>query len=253
MWFDEAKKLIGQVDGDVGLLVKNLNSGETFAYGEDVQYPSASTIKVPILLTLLDAAAAGRVDLSAASPVSQADIVGGSGIVQFLSEKIPFTLLDHAVMMIDLSDNTSTNQLIAAVGMDSINAKCRDLGLKDTVLGRKLMDFEARKRGKDNFTSCRDMLIIFEAIHNNPVKYALALKLLKQQMINNLLPLLMTPVELDFAHKTGDLEGVRHDVGIMYLGVPVFIAFMTKNLKRDLDGIKLANDIGLLVYNEYKE
>ena len=252
MWFDEAKQLIGKVDGDVGLLVKNLNSGETFGHGEDVQFPSASTIKVPILLTLLDAAAAGRVDLNAASPVSKRDIVGGSGIIQFLGEKIPFTLLDHATMMIDLSDNTATNQLIAALGMDSVNAKCRELGLKETVLGRKLMDFEAIKHSKDNFTSCRDMLVIFESIHKNPEKYALALKLLKQQMLNDLLPLLTTPAELEFAHKTGSLIGVRHDVGIMYLDVPVFVAFLTKNLKRDLDGIKLANEIGLLIYNAFK-
>ena len=252
MWFEKAKQLIAGVEGEIGLLVKNLASGETFAYGEGTVFPSASTIKVPILLTLLDAAAEGRVDLNAASPVSKADIVGGCGIVQFLSEKIPFTLLDHATMMIDLSDNTATNQLIANVGMDRVNAKCRELGLKDTVLGRKLMDFEAKKQGRDNFTSCADMLVIFETIHKNPERYALALKLLKQQMLNDLLPLLTVPDEFEFAHKTGDLGGVRHDVGIMYLRDPIFIAFMSKNLKRDLDGIRLANEVGLLIYNEFK-
>jgi len=253
MWFDKAKQMIGDTEGDVGLLVKNLSTGEVFAHGEDVQFPSASIIKVPILLALLDEAARGHVDLKTVSPVPPANIIGGCGIVQYLGDNIPFTLLDHAVMMIDLSDNTCTNQLIDAVGLDKINDKCRELGLKETVLGRKLMDYAARSRGIENLTSCRDMLVIFEHIHNNPDKYALALKLLKQQMLNDLLPLLAYPDEFEFAHKTGELSGVHHDVGIMYLKDPVFIAFLTKNLKRDLDGIKLANEIGLLIYSEYKK
>ena len=253
MWFDKAKLLIGETKGDVGLLVKNLATGDVYAHGENVIFPSASIIKVPILLTLIDEAAKGKVELKTVSPVPPAEIVGGCGIVQYLGENTPFTLLDHAVMMIDLSDNTSTNKLISAVGLDSVNNKCRELGLKDTKLGRKLMDYAARDRGIENITSCRDMLVIFEHIHNNPDKYALALKLLKQQMLNDLLPLLAYPDEFEFAHKTGELSGVHHDVGIMYLKAPIFIAFLTKNLKRDLDGIKLANEIGLLIYNEYKQ
>lgn len=251
MWFEKAKQLISQVEGDAGLLVKNLKTGESFGYNETLKFPSASTIKVPILITLLDAAAGGRINLDAAAPVPKADLVEGSGIVCFLSEKLPFTLLDHATMMIDLSDNTSTNKLIEELGMESVNAKCRELGLKETVLGRKMMDFEARKQGRDNYTSCRDMLIMYEHIYNNPEKYKLALKILKQQILNSLLPLMM-PGEPVFAHKTGGLEGIKHDAGILYLGVPVFVCLLTKELKKESEGIKLANEIGLLIYNEYK-
>jgi beta-lactamase class A len=251
MWFEKAKKLISAVEGEVGFLVKNLATGETFAHNADAVFPSASIIKVPILAALLDAAAEGRLDINAISAVSPSDIVGGCGVIQILSEKLPLTILDHATLMIALSDNTATNQLISIIGMDNINAKCRELGLKDTVLGRKLMDFEAKKQGKDNFTSCADMLILFEKMHNNPEQYALALKLLKQQLLNDLLPA-YTGFKFDFAHKTGELGGVRHDVGIMYLDVPVFAAFLTKNLAKDLDGVRLANDIGILLCQEFK-
>ena len=253
MWFDKAKQLIGKADGEVGLLVKNLATGETFAYKEDEAFNSASTIKVPILLALLDEAAEGRLDLNAASPASGQDIVGGAGIVQFLSAGLPLTLLDHAALMIDLSDNTSTNKLISTLGFDIINGKCRALGLKDTVLDRKMMDFKARDQGKDNFTSCRDMLVIFESIYKNQQKYERALKILKQQIFNELLPRFTIPMEYDFAHKTGSLPGLRHDVGIMYLKDPIFVAYLSKNFKNELETINLANEIGLLVYNEYKK
>ena len=252
MWFEKIKNLIGTVEGEVGFLVKNLASGETFAHNETTVFSSASIIKVPILVALLDAADKGQVDLNAISVVSPSDVVGGCGIIQILSEKLPLTLLDHATLMIDLSDNTATNQIISVVGMDNINAACRELGLNDTVLGRKLMDFEAKKQGKDNFTSCRDMLTLFEKLHNNSEKYALALKLLKQQLLNDLLPA-NTGFKFDFAHKTGELPGVRHDVGIMYLDVPVFVAFMTRNLAKDIDGIRLANEIGIILCKEFKK
>ena len=255
MWFDEAKKLIDKADGEVGLLVKNLNSGETFCNDKiNERFPAASTIKVHILLALFDAAFEGQVDLNAASPASPENIVGGSGVVQFLSQKLPFTLLDHAVMMIDLSDNSSSNKLIDVLGIDVINDRCRKLGLNNSILARKFMDFEARDRGLENFTTCKDLLTAFEIVFNNPAKYELALKILKQQMVSDLLPFLTPLDEYEFAHKTGSLPGmgIRHDAGIMYLSDPVFIAFMTKGFKKDLDAIRLANDIGLLIYENYK-
>ena len=252
MWFEKAIELINKARGDVGLLVKNLSTGQTFAHRENDAFTSASTIKVPILLALLDEAAEGRLDLNAASPVPTGNIAGGSGIVQFLSDKLPFTLLDHATLMIDLSDNSCTNQLISIIGMDVINRKCEALGLKNTILARKMMDFQAREQGKDNFTSCSDMLLLFESIYNNPKKYEEALKILKQQMVNDLLPLLTIPQDYEFAHKTGGLPSVRHDVGIMYLKNPIFVAFLTNNFEKDLDAVSLANQIGLLIYNEFK-
>ena len=252
MWFEKAKQLISKVEGDIGFLVKNLATGETFAYRDDEVFPSASTIKVPILWALNDEAAEGRLDLNMACPVPPSEVVDGAGIVKFLSGNLQYTLLDHATLMIDLSDNTSTNQIIAALGMDKINAKFKDLGLKETVLGRIMMDFDARDQGRDNFTSCRDMLLIFNTIHDNPEKYAPALKILKQQILNYLLPHLIYPKDFKFAHKTGGLPSVRNDVGIMYLSVPVFVAFFAKNLKIDIQAVKLANEIGLLIYNEYR-
>jgi len=251
MWFDRAMEMIKGTEGEIGFLVKNLVSGFFFGYREDEKFPSASTIKVPILLTLIDAAAEGSVDLDRVYPVLPGEIAGGSGMIRFLSGSLPFTLLDHAMMMIDVSDNTATNRVIDVAGMDKVNAKCRELGLKETVLGRKMMDFKARKQGRDNYTSCRDLLKVFEHIHNNPVKYSLALKLLTQQMHNDLLPHLIPREGFEFAHKTGSLEGIRHDAGIMYLRDPVFVALMTKDLKNEADGILLANRIGLLIYNEF--
>jgi beta-lactamase class A len=252
MWFEQAKEVIEKIDGDIGLLVKNLDTGETFSHQEDVVFPSASTIKVPILISLMDAVAEGKFDLNAPAPIPAGQVAGGCGIIQLLSEEIPFTLLDHAKMMIVLSDNAATNQLIATLGIDEINATCQKLGLKDTILGRKMMDFEAKLQGKDNFTSCQDMLTIFELLHRNPQQYDTAIQILKEQMLNDLLPTYTDRESYAFAHKTGELPGIRHDVGIMYLDAPIFVAFLSKNLSDEFAGIRLANELGVLILNAFR-
>jgi beta-lactamase class A len=113
------------------------------------------------------------------------------------------------------------------------------------------MDFEAKMQGRDNFTSAQDMLAIFEMLHNNPEQYAGTLQILKLQMLNDLLPTYTNRESYAFAHKTGELPGVRHDVGIMYLDEPIFVAFLSKNLSDEFAGVRLANELGVLIYNEF--
>ena len=254
MWFDEAKKLISQVEGDIGFLVKNLKTGETFSHNSDMVFPSASTIKVYVLLALADEAAAKRMDMNEVLPSSPGN-VGGCGIIDYLSDKLPFTLRDYAVFMITISDNAATNILITAIGLETINANIQSLGAKDTVLGRKLMDFEAMKLGKQNLTTCEDLLKAFAHMQNDTEKYADVLKILGHQQLQEMLPAYIPGIgeKVIFPHKTGELSGVRHDVGIMYVNdEPIFICFLSKGLKCNVDGVRLANDLGFMVYNHFK-
>ena len=252
MWFEQAKASIASVDGDIALLVKNLATGEIFSHRGDEVFPSASTIKVPILVTLLGAVAEGKLDLNAPAPIPTGQVAGGCGIIQMLSAEIPFTLLDHAIMMIVLSDNAATNQLISTLGIDAINATCQKLGMKDTVLGRKMMDFEAKQRGLDNFTSCQDMLTLFTFLHQNAAQFDGAVQILKAQLLNDLLPTFTNRASYAFAHKTGELPGIRHDVGIMYLDDPIFVAFLSKNLTDEFAGVRLANELGVLLCDTFQ-
>lgn len=249
MWFEKAKELINATRGDISFLVKNLNTGEFFSHREDEVFPSASIIKVPILIALLEGAREGLFDLNKSYHIGDERIVGGCGIILYLSD-LPYTLMDYATLMIDLSDNTATNKLIDIVGIDTISAKNREIGLLDTVLERKLMHLEGANKHKRNLTSPRDMLKLFEWIYKDCEKHEIALKLLKQQLLNDLLPA-FTKKDYEFAHKTGEISGVRHDTGIMYLKDPVFVAFMSKNLSDEFEGVKLANDLGRMVVEEF--
>jgi beta-lactamase class A len=253
MWIEQVNRLIAQTEGQVGLLINNLATGEVlFAKNEEMVCPSCSIIKVAVLLTLVDEAAAGRVELNQAAPLAAGEAAGSCGLTEHLSPGLPLTYRDYALFMIGVSDNMATNKLISLLGMEKINVKLAELGMKDTVLGRKMMDFEAKKQGRDNFTSCADMLILFSHLYNQPEKYTEALGILKRQQLNNQLAGWLDLDEFEFAHKTGELPGLRHDIGIMYLHEPIFVAFMSQELKQISDGNRLANEIGWLLYQNYK-
>jgi len=250
MWMEQAKKLIVTTDGLIGFLVKNLRTKEVlFSHNAEMIFPSASVIKVPILMALMRETEAGRLDLGEALPVSGENLVEG-GLVHAMTEGIALPWRDHALFMIALSDNASTNHIISRLGFENVNARIRELGMTSTVLGRKMLDFEARSRGKDNLTCCGDMLILFEHLHENPDKYKEVLKILKKQIHNNLLSGLLDPDTLEFAHKTGALPHTLLDTGIMYLRDPIFVAFMSKELKKEKDGHRLAHELGLLICEE---
>jgi len=251
MWIEQARRLIAATGGSIGLLVKNLRTKEIlFSHNAEAVFPSASVIKVPILMAMMREAEAGRLDLGEALPVSGENLVEG-GLVHAMTEGLALPWRDHALFMITLSDNASTNHIISRLGFETVNAMIGELGMTSTVLGRKMLDFQARSRGNDNFTSCRDMCTLFEHLHENPGKYKEVLNILKKQIHNNLLSGLLDPDAFEFAHKTGALSHTLHDTGIMYLGDPIFVAFMSKDLKREQDGYRLAHELGLLIYEEY--
>lgn len=253
MWADRVSGLIAKTEGQVGLLVKNMATAEIlFSHNANMVFPACSIIKLPILLTLIDEAVAGRVDLGQTAPLADDEVAGGCGLTRHLSKNLPLSYRDYAVFMITVSDNDATNKLITLLGIENINAKVKGLGLKNTILGRKMMDFEAKKQGKDNFTSCSDMLTVFDRFYRYTDKYEDALYILKQQQINNLLSGVLDTDAFEFAHKTGDLPRTRHDIGIMYLKEPIFIAFMSKELKSENEGHRLAHEIGALIYEYYK-
>jgi beta-lactamase class A len=250
MWMEQAKSLIAATDGVIGFLVKNLRTKEILlSHNAEMIFPSASVIKVPILMALMREAEAGRLDLGEALPVSGEDLAEG-GLVHAMTHGLALPWRDHALFMIALSDNASTNHIISRLGFESVNAIIGELGMANTALGRKMLDFEARSRGKDNFTCCNDMLILFEHLHENQDKYKEILNVLKKQIHNNLLSGLLDPDAFEFAHKTGALPHTLLDTGIMYLRDPIFVAFMSKELKREKDGYRLAHELGLLICEE---
>lgn len=145
-----------------------------------------------------------------------------------MHDGIEVTIRDLCNLMIILSDNTATNVLIDRLGIDEINKTIKNLGLKNTILSRKMYDMESKKLGNENYFSLSDMAIILESIHNETLISQSVSKeiktIMKEQQINHKIPYYI-PEDVTILHKTGEADGITHDIGIVYSKNPFIIGF----------------------------
>ena len=107
--------------GSLGVFVKRLDSGESFAYGADKRWYLASTVKVPIAITLLRQVDDGKLELRQQMTLEETDKVDGSGPVVWSAAGTRYTLDTLLERMLGVSDNTAANMLVRAEGEDRLN------------------------------------------------------------------------------------------------------------------------------------
>jgi beta-lactamase class A len=142
----ELRRIASGYSGKATFALTDLTSGEHIARDEDDVMPTASLIKVPILVALYQAAHKGRVALTDRIAYREDQKVLGSGVLVHLTPGVEMTVRDAATLMIVISDNVATNMMIDLVGLDRINETMRGLGLTQTALFQRLGD---RKAGLD--------------------------------------------------------------------------------------------------------
>ncbi len=193
-------------------------AGVKFGAAEDEAFASASLIKVLVLAELLRRADSGLVSLGEEVVVGPEDLVEDSEMLGAMMLPARVSLGGLAGAMITVSDNAATNGLIRRLGMDRINALAGELGLRRTSLRREMMDFGARLRGEENTTSASDMVALMREIWAGsvftPESRGLALGLLLGQRLVSKLAF-SAPPGARYAHKTGELDGVENDAGIL--------------------------------------
>ncbi|MHB8675858.1 MAG: serine hydrolase [Candidatus Acidiferrales bacterium] len=224
-------------DGVMGIFVKDLTSGQTFAVNADTIFPQASSIKIPLLIELMRQAQAGKINLRDRVDIHRAGLVGGSGVLQFFSDGgSSVSIHDLAVLMVVLSDNSATNLLIDRVGMNDVNSMLDGLGLRHTRLARKMMDIAAEQAGRENHSTPREMATLVEQLN--------AGKLLDAEYTKVTLEILEYPKDsplragvpdtITVAEKPGSLTGAQCDSGVVLLeGRPYVISVMTTYNRAD--------------------
>jgi beta-lactamase class A len=232
------EKVSENYEGIMGIAIKDLTNGESFMINSDEVFPVASTIKVPILMEFYKQVEEGKIDPTKSVRYEEAQRAGGSGVIKTLTTgAVIMPLIDYVTLMINVSDNSSTNYLIDLLGMDKINSTISELGLRETRLLRKMMDIEAFKAGKDSFTTPRELVILFEELYKSakltPFVCVETLKMLKkpkegivQGVIRN-----AVPDSVDVADKSGWVDGATLDSGIVYQqGRPYIVALLAKHI-----------------------
>lgn len=219
--YSEIQNILNGLAGRAACVITRLELDrprQLIALNPDMVFPAASLAKLPILLELARQLAQPNCAYTWDTRVEVPAIarVPSDGVLANLSADLRPTIHDLAHMMITISDNTAANVLLDLLGMDAINTSMRELGLQVTRLERRFIDFEARRAGRDNWTSAADIAMLLTHLHHQRVPERERLKqILLCQNDYHILPAYWNE-ELLFAHKTGGLPGIMHDAGLLY-------------------------------------
>ena len=242
--------------GEIGLVIRDLDSGWTFQVNPDKLFPAASMVKVPIMAACLKAAEEGRLSLQDDLKLKRSDKATGSGVLRRRAMGSAYTIEQLVELMVTHSDNTAANMLIDLLGFDYLNRTFREMGLERTNLSRKMMDFRSRDMGVENYTSAREMADILERIFRKGCVCSSvserSLEFLKSQKVNDRIPRLL-PKDTVVAHKTGLERQVCHDAGIVFTDNGNFlISAFTKTTSGPRTAKRFISSVSSLAYTVYK-
>ena len=123
--------------GVVGYVVHNLDTGERLERRADETFPTASLIKVSVLVTVYGLAEQGMLSLDDPLTLLKIDKVPGSGLLQFMHDNSVITVHDAAWLMTTISDNTATNLLLDRIIIRRVWDAMEKLGLMHTKVHSK--------------------------------------------------------------------------------------------------------------------
>jgi beta-lactamase class A len=225
--------------GHVALFATDLKTGRQVAVDADRPVQTASVIKLTILYEAMEQVRDGKARWDEKLTLAPGEGVSGSGVLTFFDTPLTLTLKDVLTMMVIVSDNTATNLAIDRFGVDAVNARIAWMGLKDTHLYKKVMKPATGPMPADQpkfglgKTTAREMAAVMERIGRcqlsapgeaeRPGDVAIcevALKMLRNQFYRNTIPRYLEAIDSSesgsgIASKTGSLNAVRNDVGIV--------------------------------------
>src|SRR5437016_2980569 len=229
------RQRIGAFEGAVSLYARNLDTGEAVGIRESDPVRTASTIKLPILLAVFDQVARGQAKWTEPLTLTAADKVSGSGILgSEFSDGVQLPLRDVANLMIVLSDNTATNMILQRFTADAVNAYLDKIEIKTTRSLRKVRGDGNQLKAAEGWSAAgklpenqkyglgvstpRDMVTILEKLDRGQIVRPEAsreiLAILKRNQDNSGMRRRFSGVAI--ASKSGALDALRSDVGIIY-------------------------------------
>lgn len=228
--------ILEQYKGEVSFYYKNLTTNEVIKYNEEKPLLAASVIKLTILVEVFKQIKKGILNKEDIFTICEDQKVPSCGALNYMHNGLKVTLEDLYTLMIILSDNCATNILIDKLGLDNINKTIKEIGLKQTILNRKMYDIEKAKLGLQNYISTKDVAILLEKMYLGTLideqSSKEMLTILKDQRLNGKIPFFLHSEKrkVEIAHKTGEDSGITHDVGIVLGNEPFILCFMGNNV-----------------------
>ncbi|HXR83313.1 MAG TPA: serine hydrolase [Hanamia sp.] len=259
----QLKELLDHFHGTAGVYVRNLKTGKEVAINADTIFPTASIIKIPILIGIFNKIDSG--DLSYHQSLMYRDSMahGGSGLMQFFKDSSETVLNVAVTLMISHSDNTAARwcEKLAGGGV-TINKWLATKGFQLTRLNSRTPGREenAKQFGWGQ-TTPREMANLLVMIREGKSVSPAA----SQRMYRDLThifwdeyALSQIPPYVQSASKQGMLDASRSEVVLVNAPHGDYVFYIaTKNnadtsWKPDNEAWQLARNVSSLLWNYFE-
>lgn len=258
------QEAISGFNGDIGIYVKNLRTGKTVSINADTLFPTASIVKVPILLGIMDKIQKGELQYDQEIVYKDSLLYEGSDILG--SFKSGETILLKKVMMLSLttSDNTASLWLQSLAGTGTrINEILDNFGFKNTRVN-------SRTAGRENNrtiygwgqTTPAEIGTIFEKIYRNEIFSPAACERMMRCLGRNYWDeneaISQIPPTVEVFSKNGCVNAVRSEVLLVNAPHnPYIFCIFTKNNKdiswtHENEAWRMARKISLILWNYFE-
>ncbi|GJM28988.1 MAG: hypothetical protein DHS20C17_16230 [Cyclobacteriaceae bacterium] len=242
------------------------STNQSLFINKNTQFHAASTMKTPVMIEAFKRIELAQFTLADSLQITNRfkSIVDQSEFELSVSDDSEPELYqqinqyraigDLIELMITRSSNLANNILIEYLGAENITQSMEDLGAGGIKILRGVEDIKAFESGLNNTTDAISLMIIFEKMANLQLVSESAsrqmIDILKKQQYNEVIPAKLPP-EVQTAHKTGSITGVRHDSGIIYLpdGRKYVLILLSKDLPEVETGTRLLQNISRMIYD----
>lgn len=220
------ERVAHEFSGQFSLAAEHLGTGQTIVWDENRLMETASVIKLPILAAAMQWLEAQHHTPDFPVVYIPEDRVEGSGILQNLSPGLSLPFQDALMLMITLSDNTATNLVLRHIGLATVNDTMEAMGFPHIRILKRI-DFSAP--GPIGLAPATELSGLLKKLHARQIVSRQASDFMWHILIHQQYNTLMTrylpyalledtdtnPAAVVVASKSGSLEGIRNDVGIV--------------------------------------
>ena len=227
-------------EGEVSLAIEFLNSGKKMGIHQDRVMPTASLIKMAVMVEAYRQVHTKKKKLSRTLQLKAGDPVPGSGILTpHFQPGMTLSLRDAIQLMIACSDNTATNLVLDEVGLENVCNTMKSLGFPNTKINSKVYrgsTTSISKTGSQLYglgsTTARESLELLKSIYQS--------RMISPEASRNMMQHLYScddhskiarylPAQTRIANKTGAISHARCDAAIIdHPGNPVAVVILTR-------------------------
>jgi beta-lactamase class A len=232
----QVQNLVTNFNGDVGIYTKSLRTGKTVQINADTIFPTASMVKVPIMIGIMDKIEKRALKYHQSLVYSDSLLYAGEDILGSFKNGEKIELSKVMMLMLTTSDNTASLWLQKYAGTGTrINEILQQYGFENTRVNSRTVGREINRNQYGwGQTTPKEMATIYEQLYLGKIINDSASKKMLRLLGRNYWDeeaLSEIPSTIFVASKSGAVDASRSETLLVMAKEPYIFSIITKNNK----------------------